>query len=266
MRKLLLLFLLIVFNLLTILAQGDLDQQEKIFYRNERTVGFSLNSNGYSLGYREGMRIDYLNKKILEGDISILKHPKELKLSNPYVQAGNTFVFGKLNNAISIKGGLGRQHELYKKEDLGGISIKYFYSGGPTFVITKPIYYNVWYPASGTTYELRQEKFNIDIHNPSDIYSKVSFLKGLNESRIIPGLYAKGGFNFEYSKEDKIIHAIELGIAVEGYLKKIPIMASEDNSAIFINLFVAYRIGYVVNPFDSESAKISSFFLRRKNR
>ncbi len=264
MKKLLSLFLLIVLIQLTIRAQGDLDGQEKIFYRNERTVAFSLNSNGFGVGYREGMRIDYLNKKLLEGEISILKHPKELKLSNPYVQAGNSFVFGKLNNAISIRGGLGRQHELYKKKDLGGISIKYFFTGGPSLVFTKPIYYNVLYPASGNTYELRQEKFDIDIHNPSDIFSRASFFKGIKELGLIPGAYIKGGFNFEYSKEDKIIHALELGLSVEGYFKKIPIMASEDNNAIFINLFVSYRLGYVVNPFDPESGKISNFIFRRQ--
>ncbi len=43
----------------------------------------------------------------------------------------------------------------------------------------------------------------------------------------MPGLYGKGGFNFEYSKEDKVIHAIEVGAQINAFLKEIPIMASQ---------------------------------------
>jgi hypothetical protein len=37
----------------------------------------------------------------------------------------------------------------------------------------------------------------------------------------------KAGFNFEYSKEDKIIHAIEFGAQINAFPKKIPIMAGQ---------------------------------------
>lgn len=264
MRKLLFLILLIVFTKVTIRAQGELDEQQRVFYRNERTAAFSLNSNGYSIGYREGKRLDFLNKRIFDLELAILKHPKELKLTNPFVQVGNSFVFGKLNNVFTLKGSIGHQREIFKKKDLGGVSIKYFYSAGPSLAFTKPIYYNVLYLGPGNTYELKQEKFNIDIHQPADIYSRASFFKGTRELGVIPGVYAKAGFNFEYSKEDRIIHAIELGISAEAYLKKIPIMAAEDNNALFLNLFVCYRIGYVVDPFDPESSKIPRLFSRRQ--
>ena len=264
MKKLLSIFLLIILTKVTIQAQGELDDQQRIFYRNERTLAFSLNSNGYGIGYREGKRLDFLNKRIIDFELSILKHPKELKLSNPYVQTGSSFVFGKLNNTFTLKGALGHQREIYKKKDLGGISIKYFYGGGPSLAFAKPIYYNVLYPVAGNTYELRQEKFNIDIHQPSDIYSRASFFKGFGELGVIPGAYVKGGFNFEYSKEDKVIHAIEIGISAEAYLKEIPIMASDDNKALFLNLFLTYRIGYVVNPFDPDAGSFPRLFNRRQ--
>lgn len=266
MKKLLSFILLIVLTKVAIRAQGDLDDQQRVFYRNERTVAFSLNSNGYSFGYREGKRLDFLNKRIIDIELAVLKHPKELKLSNPYIQAGNSFVFGKLNNVFAIKAGIGHQREIYKKKDLGGISIRYFYAGGPSLAIAKPIYYNILYSVAGNTYELRQEKFNIDIHQPSDIYSRASFFKGFREVSVIPGAFVRAGINFEYSKEDKVIHAIELGISAEGYLSKIPLMASDDNAALYLNLFVSYRIGYVVDPFDPDSSRIPPIFYRRQKQ
>ena len=55
-------------------------------------------------------------------------------------------------------------------------------------------------------YEVKEEKFSVSIALPRDIYSRASFsfTKGLDETKVLPGLSAKGGFNFEYSKEDKM--------------------------------------------------------------
>ena len=80
----------------------------------------------------------------------------------------------------------------------------------------------------------------------------------------MPGIYAKSGFNFEYSKEDKVIHAIEVGTTLSAYLKEIPIMATSDNKSIFFSLFVSYRFGIVVNPLDPESNKVLNIFRRNK--
>ena len=81
----------------------------------------------------------------------------------------------------------------------------------------------------------------------------------------LPGIYAKGGFNFEYSKEDKVIHAVEIGAQINAFPKKIPIMASNDNKMIFFSLFVSYRFGVIIDPLDPESNKLSNIFRRKKN-
>ena len=85
------------------------------------------------------------------------------------------------------------------------------------------------------------------------------------KSKLTPGLFAKGGFNFEYSKEDKIIHAIEIGAQINAFPNKIPIMASPDNKNIFFSLFVSYRFGMIIDPLDPESNKISNIFRKKKN-
>ena len=89
--------------------------------------------------------------------------------------------------------------------------------------------------------------------------------KGLNETKVIPGLYAKGGFNFEYSKEDKIIHAIEIGAQINAFPKEDTNYGSSDNKAIFFSLFVSYRFGMIIDPLDPESNKLSNIFRRKKN-
>jgi hypothetical protein len=266
MKKLLVLAVFLLCYGVRLSAQGELDEQQTVFFRNEKSFGLLLNSDGLGVSYREAKRINYRNKRLLEFDLGTLKHPKEYKVYNTFAQGSGTFVYGKLNSVIFIRGGIGHQHEIFKKEDLGGVAIRYFYSAGPVLALYKPIYYNVLHLISGNEYSLKEEKFDITRHSPTDIYSKASFIKGLNETKVLPGLYAKGGFNFEYSKEDKVIHAVEIGAQINAFPKKVPIMATADNKAIFFSLFVSYRFGVIVDPLHPEDTKLNNLFRKKKEQ
>ncbi|MCX6330259.1 MAG: hypothetical protein NTZ85_12215 [Bacteroidia bacterium] len=266
MKKLLIIAVIFLYGTSMLFAQGEIDEQQTLVLRNERSFGILLNSDGIGISYREAKRKSYVNKRLLEFDAGNLKHPKEYKITNPYTTGTGTFVFGKLNSVMFIRGGIGHQHEIFKKADLGGVAIRYFFSGGPVIALYKPIYYRVLYPVSIDEYIIKEEKFQVSIHQPSDIYSKASFTKGLSEIKALPGLYVKGGFNFEYSKQDKVTHAIECGAQVNAFPKKIPIMASPDNKAIFFSLFVSYRFGINTDPLHPEETKFSNLFKRKKNR
>jgi hypothetical protein len=266
MKKLLIILVLIYYGAIALFAQGEIDEQQKIFFRNERSFAILLNSDGFGLSYREAKRNDYLNKRFFEIEAGTLKHPREYKTSNPYYQTPGSFVFGKLNSVFYLRGSIGRQHELFKKADLGGIAIRYFYSAGPVIALYKPIYYKVLKPVNTSLneFDIVEEKFDITIHQPYDIYSRAPFTKGLNEIKVLPGLFAKGGFNFEYSKEDKVIHAIEVGAQINAFPKRIPIMATSDNKAIFFSLFVSYRFGIIIDPLNPETNKFSYIFRRKR--
>jgi hypothetical protein len=264
MKKLLIIAVMFLYGATTAFAQGDLNEQQKVFFRNERSFAFLLNSDGLGLSFREAKRINFLNKRILEIDLGTLKHPKEYKISNIYATGTGSYVFGKLNSVIYLRGGLGNQHEIYKKADLGGVAIRYFYSAGPVIALYKPIFYRVLYPVSLNEFEVREEKFDVSIHQPTDIYSKASFFKGIGETKALPGIYGKAGFNFEYSKEDKVIHAIEIGAQINAFPKTIPIMASPDNKSIFFSLFVSYRFGVIVDPLHPEETRLSYLFRRKR--
>ena len=265
MKKLLIIAVSFLYGAVSAIAQGELDLQQKVFFRNERSLGFLLNSDGLGLSYRQARRINYLNKRLIEIDIGTLKHPKELRVTNPWTTGTGSFVFGKLNSVMFLRAGPGHQHEIFSKADLGGVAIRYFYSVGPVIALYKPIYYKVLYPVTQTEYGIKEEKFEVTIHAPTDIYSKASFFKGLNEIKALPGLYAKGGINFEYSKEDKVIHAIEVGCQINAFPKVIPIMALSDNKAVFFSLFVSYRFGVITDPLHPEETRFSNLFKKKKN-
>jgi hypothetical protein len=264
MRKLLILIVLGLFGTISLYAQGELNEQQKVFFRNEKSFGILLNTDGLGISYRGGKRIDFRNKNLLEIDAGTLKLSKEYKQSSLNLQ-GSSYVFGKLNTTVFIRGGFGHQHEIYKKADLGGIAVRYFYSAGPVLAIYKPIYYRIIHFFSASQYEILVKKFDSSIASPDEIYSKAGFSRGLGEIKVMPGLYAKAGFNFEYSKEDKVIHAIELGGQINAFPKQIPILYGSFNKSLFFSLFVSYRFGVILDPLDPESNKLSNIFRRKKN-
>ncbi|HRC89012.1 MAG TPA: hypothetical protein PK910_03190 [Bacteroidales bacterium] len=249
---------------ITLYSQGEIDQQQAIIFRSERTFGVSLNTDGYGIGYREGKRIDYFNRRLLEFDFVSLKHPKEVRLSNPAYQTPGSFVFGKKNAIAVLRGGIGHQKEIYEKADLGGVAIRYFYTAGPALCFYKPIYYKILKFVGSYEAEIIEEKFDIKKHDPTMIYGKSSFFKGIEETRVLPGIYGKAGFNFEYSKQNKVIHAIEIGSQINLFPKKIPIMDVAENKAIFFSLFASYRFGIVIDPLNPESNKLSNIFKKNK--
>jgi hypothetical protein len=263
MKRLLIIAVLILLRISSVYSQGELDEQQKVFFRNEKSFGISLNTDGLGFGYRGAKRIDFRNKKLIEIDFGTLRNTKEYRISNPYTTGGN-FVFGKLNSAFYLRGGIGRQHEIFKKADLGGVAIRYFYSFGPVLGFYKPVYYRVLYPISPNEFIIKEQKFTTAITNATEIYGRASFFKGFDEIKVMPGIYAKGGFNFEYSKQDKVIHAIEAGLQINAFPKEIPIMANTSNKAVFFSFFASYRFGVIIDPLDPESNKFSNIFKKKK--
>ncbi len=248
-RTILAVFILLLFRL-TSWSQGELDTQKKIFYRNEKSFGVLLNSNGFGASYRDGKWKNDRDRKLFEIDFNYVQHPKEIKY--PYIDYNNTgnFAYGKTNIMFSLRGGPGFQHEIYQKVDKGGISIRRFFSFGPSLAIYKPIYYDVAttiLTSSGLQY-IKQSMLFYNSLIPQDIIGRSSFFKGIGETKFMPGVYAKGGISFEYSKLDKILHALELGIALEAYPKRIPIMYIDKNPWAFFSFFISYRFGKILNP------------------
>lgn len=135
----------------------------------------------------------------------------------------------------------------YLKRETWGISIGWHVTGGPVVTFCKPIYYKIIkeISLSGLVFE---EKSSTWQPCYTDIYSKASIFKGTDEIKLYPGVYAHGGFDFEYSHNDKLTQTIEIGSSISAYTNRIPIMAGENNKQVFFSLYASYRIGFILDP------------------
>ena len=62
MKKLLIIAVIFIFGTVSLYAQGELNEQQKVFFRNERSFAILLNTDGIGVSYRGAKRIDFLNK------------------------------------------------------------------------------------------------------------------------------------------------------------------------------------------------------------
>jgi len=81
---------------------------------------------------------------------------------------------------------------------------------------------------------------------------------------VVPGVTVNAGLSFEYSEREPVIHALEAGMGFTVYPKNIEIMATEDLSFYFFNLYVGYRFGTMIDISDATRAK--SWKERRRER
>jgi hypothetical protein len=264
MRRTILVILLFWTISLPLLAQGEIDEQLRVLFRDESSFGGFLTTNGFGANYRYGFWRDARNQFILDGDFAYVKHPKEVKTTVAYDYTTHRYTFGKQNLFWELKGLAGWQKELYRKIDKNGISVRLFYSGGASIGFLKPIYYEVYTISPiGEPISMELLKFDLGIHQ-TNIGGRGPFFKGFDEIKVVPGLTAKAGLSFEYSTKDAIIHALEAGISLTVYPREIPIMATEKNGFLFFNLMVGYRFGTIVDI--SEAARAKTRKERRQER
>ncbi len=258
-----------LFISLTLSGQGELDLQDRTFWRNERSFGAAIYSNGWSINYAEYRQTKPDNRLFIEAGLGGYRNPKEVKIQNITYYSPYSFVYGKINLNWHLNAGFGYQHEIFEKRDLGGVSIGWYVAGGTVITFCKPIYYKIIDSVTVVGLVFEEKKFDITTMLYNDIYSKASILKGMSEINLYPGLYAHGGFNFEYSHNDKLTQTIEIGASISGYLKKIPIMAhdpskQDPNKQIYFQLFVSYKIGFVLDPLKMRNDFLTSLFSHKE--
>jgi hypothetical protein len=249
---------------LALTGQGEIDEQRHTLFRDESTFGAFLYSNGWGINYRHGYYRDARNQLLLDVDFAYVKHPKEVKTQVAYEYSTRRYVYGKENLFWELKGLAGWQKELYRKYDKNGISVRFFYEGGLSLGFLKPIYYEVYtFSAIGEATNLEYKKFDPAIHQ-TQIGGRGPFFMGFNELGLVPGLTAKTGLSFEYSQKDAVVHALEAGVTLTVYPKKIPIMATDMNNFLFFNFSVGYRFGKIVDI--SQAARARAGKERRQDR
>jgi hypothetical protein len=135
-------------------------------------------------------------------------------------------VYGKTNSFYVFRPYFGKRKIISRKERPSGVEVAYTWALGPSVGITKPVYLEIGYPSIPYDY-LAVERYDPDRHFFDDIYGRASGLRGLNELKIYPGAFARFAMAFEYHGSRERLKGLEIGVDIDAYGAKIPIMAPE---------------------------------------
>lgn len=256
LKKALILLLLLPFAATVVAQEKTITDEDKhllsetsdteILLKHEASGGLVIHSNGWGAIFRKGTHVTAKKKRMWEIEIVSMKHPKEFKSVNPYFENAKGYIYGKQNSLLVLRGGYGFQRVIYHKEDRrnGGVEVRYHYYGGASLGFTKPVYLEILVPTNVPfEFTLSTEKYDPNQHYIDNIYGKAPFAKGLGEIKVYPGLYLKSGFSFDYASRQDNVRSIEAGVVVDGYYKKIPIMALTENKQIYLSFYVNVQFG-----------------------
>lgn len=227
-----------------------------ILLRKEKSGNIMLHTLGYGFGYRFGTNKTYYRNRMLEFDLLEMRAPNQVRSYNQNFANPRSYFYGKLNSLYIIRAGIGSQHLLNRKPYWGGVEVRAFYYGGFDLGLAKPSYlYIAYYNVVDNLIVLEKtslEKYDPDKHfpyigvNPNclcDIYGRGPILSGFDKIRFYPGVYLKGGFNFEFSSANDRIKAIEIGAAVDIFPQRVPIMAFKEPNLLFITGYLSFHFG-----------------------
>lgn len=238
------LFIPMVLLAQTVTNPNEYQEEIPVLLKNEYTVGLNFHSNGWGFLFRRAKNKTVSKKRFWEAEFVSMKHPKEIRSVNPYVENAKSYIYGKMNTFLILRGGYGWQRIIFDKAEKGGVAIRLNYGGGISLGFTKPIYLNILHKTSNPyEYYIETEKYDPELHQVTDIYGRASFVNGLTEMKIWPGIYAKTGLSFEYGRNQERIKALEIGGAIDTYYKEIPIMAKTKNKQLFFIFYIHVMIG-----------------------
>ena len=240
--------------------QNIYEEQKGIVYNKEFTVDLKLHTNGYALGVNIANLKSYYKTRFINIELGELKHPKEFRQSFDFQtqasKVSRAFVFGKQNNLLVLRGGIGEKRYFSEKARRKGLAVGVSYEGGGSLGMLKPYYLELVRPSNPddpSNFAIRSERYTeenastfLDI---SRIYGSSGFSKGLSEISIVPGLHGKAAVHFDWGAFDEFVKAMEAGIMVDVFFQNMPIMVESplveesENQSFFINLYLNLQIG-----------------------
>ncbi|MBL7928471.1 MAG: hypothetical protein JNL47_03205 [Bacteroidia bacterium] len=215
-----------------------------VLLRKEFSAGINIHSSGWGIDFRRGRNLTVSKKRMLEIEFVGMHHPKEIKSINPYYENSKAFVFGKLNSMMVLRTAYGLQQVIATKAEWGGVEIRLNTTAGFSLGLLKPVYLNIIredFPNPGFVVSI--EKFDPDVHTIDLIYGRANFFRGFSEMKPYPGLYAKAGLSFEHGRYNDDVKIIEVGMTLDAYTKRLPIMAMTKNNQLFVNFYINILYG-----------------------
>jgi len=260
MRKLIFVFLTLVIVLPSVAQKSKKEKREEnrkkinalirqeeegvIAYRRHTIYGGKLTNDGYGIFLEIGRAKSVKKALLFQLELSERKDPREEKGSNiTNGNISNPFIYAKQNFFYPVKLGIQQQIVIGNKSNKNGVSVTGNIGGGLSLGLIRPYYVEIDATAGTPRFVKYDSPDSTKFLEVSNISSGPGFSKGWNDLTVQPGAYAKTGLRFDYGSYNELVSAIEVGMHVEFYSKKIPIMVFTKHRQFFFGGYVAIMFG-----------------------
>jgi len=232
-----------------VLASGNLSAQENnddiTFDDASMKFGIHASANGFGLFYRNTIPAQYGLSKVFDISFTSVKHFKEKTILNQRIVNTSPYIYGKINRLYALRPMFGLQKTLAEKRSKNSVGVNAFACTGPTIGFLKPTYLNVEMidPNNPNVYISVPTRYNPENINPNRIVGNSSFLKGINETRIIGGLSLKTGVEFNWGYYSSEYKSLEVGVLIDYFPGRPELMYHLKNKTIYSSFYISIAIG-----------------------
>jgi len=216
--------------------------------------GIEVHTSGWGFFMNVNHRDELRKKSMWQFEFMQIHSPKEVKQTIDFglaffgFNSPKPFVYGKQNNLYLLNVTYGKQFMLAEKAEKSGVELGLNILGGLSLGMLKPYYLNVLYPVDNSnTYTIKAIRYTPETAEKFldwfSIYGGAGFTYGLDEIKFLPGIHLKSGLNFDWAQNDDAIKALEVGVMIDAYYKKVPIMILDDNAQFIPNLYLSLQFG-----------------------
>lgn len=225
------------------IAMSRQEEEGVLAYNKQTALGLQLRTNGYGLFFELGRMKTPRYSNLYVFELTEIKHSKEEKYPGSENFFGNAYIFGKVNNFYQAKFGYGKQYIFGQKGNKNGVAVMGIYQGGLSLGLVKPYYIDVQ-NSSGDRVAIKYSDDSTLFLNPANIYGGSGFTKGWSNLSVVPGAYFKTALRFDFGRYNESVQALEIGISVDAYSKKIEQLAFTTAKQLFYQGHIAFVFGH----------------------
>lgn len=220
------------------------DELIDYLYKKNWNFGPQVSTNGFSLGFSYERNQTFKFKQGVHLLIGDLRGGNETRRTNSIYENSRSYVFGKINLLFSTRLGYSSSWLLFERKRIRGVTIRYNFILGPSCGIIKPIYLKIKEPYTQIPEpEAMDLRYKPDLHHGENIIGRSTIWKGFQESSFELGAFAKTGFQFDFSPKSEKITAVEIGIQLDYFKRKVDLFYIGNNKNIFVGFYAALQFG-----------------------
>ena len=215
-----------------------------VLFSHTSGVNVFAHTQGAGVGFRYGYFLTAKTSRSLGCSLLYLRHEKEEKTNNPFYVEGLPYVTGKVNSFMIFRVYVESRREINPKLRKGAVQVERVFRYGASLGLEKPVYLVIGYPE--IPYEILVDELYDPIeHFYNDIYGRSSWVNGLDEMTIVPGVNASYGLTFEYGNERSFTRSVEVGATIDVFYRPVEIMSEQfvDSKFAFLNLYLKLGVG-----------------------